>query len=47
MELELLGSEFFHRAGAGASNIQAFLSELELELRVLDKDFKAKSGAIS
>ena len=44
LELELLGSEFFHRAGAGAYKLQTFLPELELELRVLDKNVGAKSG---
>ena len=40
-----MGSEFFHRAGAGAYKLQTFLPELELELRVLDKNVGAKSGA--
>jgi len=35
LELELLGSEFFHRAGAGAYKLLIFIPELELELRVL------------
>ena len=47
LELELLGSEIFLRAGAGASKLQTFLPELQLELRVLDtkKSVGAKSGA--
>ena len=45
LELELLGSEIFHRAGAGAYKLQTFLLELELELRVLVKNVGAKSGA--
>ena len=45
LELELLGFEFFHRALAGAYKHQTFLPELELELRVLDKNVGAKSGA--
>ena len=40
-----MGSEFFHRAGAGAYKLQTFPLELELELRVLDKNVGAKSGA--
>ena len=43
LELELLGSEIFHRAGA--YKLQTFLPELELELRVLDKNVGAKRGA--
>ena len=45
MELELLGSEIFQRAGAGAYKLQTFLTKLELELGVLDKNVGAKSGA--
>ena len=45
LELELLGSEFFHRAGAGAYKLKTFFPELELELIVLDKNIGAKSGA--
>ena len=40
-----MGSEIFHRAGSGAYKLQTFLPELELELRVLDKNVGAKSGA--
>ena len=40
-----MGSEFFHRAGAGAYKLQTFLPELELELRVLDQNVGAKSRA--
>ena len=40
-----MGSEFFHIAGAGAYKLEIFLPELELELRVLDKNLRAKSGA--
>ena len=36
LELEPLGSGNFHRAGAGAYELQTFLPELQLELRVLD-----------
>ena len=43
LELELLGSEIFQRAGA--YKLQNFLPELELELRVLDKNVGAKSQA--
>ena len=46
LRLDLLGSEIFHRAGAGAYKIQTFLPELELELRVLDTNVGAKSGAV-
>ena len=46
LKLELLGSEIFHRAGAGAYNLQTFLLELELELRVLVKNVEAKSGVV-
>ena len=38
LELELLGTEIFHRAGAGAYTLKTFLRELELELIVLDKN---------
>ena len=40
-----MGSAIFHRAGAGAYKLHTFLPELELELRVLDKNVGAKSGA--
>ena len=40
-----MGSEILHRAGAGAYKLQNFLPELELELRVLDKNVAAKYGA--
>ena len=45
LELELLGSETFDRAGAGAYKLQTFLLELELELRVVVEIVGAKSGA--
>ena len=45
LELKLLGSEIFHRAVTGAYKLHTFLPELELELRVLDKNVCAKSGA--
>ena len=45
MKLELLGSEIFHRAGAGAYKPQTFILELELEQRVLVSNVGAKSGA--
>ena len=38
-----MGSEIFHRAGAGAYKLQTFIPELEL--RVLDKNVGAKRGA--
>ena len=44
-ELELLGFEIFHRAGAGVYKLQNFLPELELELKFLVKNVGAKSGA--
>jgi hypothetical protein len=40
-----LGFKIFDRAGAGAYKLQTFLPELGLELRVLDKNVGAKSGA--
>ena len=40
-----MGFEIFQRVGAGAYKLQTFLLELELELRVLDKNVGAKSGA--
>ena len=45
LELEVLGSKIIHRAGAGAYNLNIFLLELDLELRVLDKNVEAKSEA--
>ena len=45
LELDILGSDIFYRAGAGAYKPQTFLLELDLELRVLDKNVEAKSGA--
>ena len=45
MELELLGTDIFHRARARAYKLQTFLPDLELELRVLDVNVGAKSGA--
>ena len=43
LEMELLGSEIFQRAGAGAYKLQKKFPELKL--RVLDTNVGAKRGA--
>ena len=40
-----MGSEIFHRAGAGAYKLFTLFPEIELEQIYLDKNVGAKSGA--